>query len=208
MTADAMAVTLLITGFGPFPGAPVNPSGPLAGRLARRRRPAFTDVRLIGHVFPTRYAAIERELPALLRHYRPDALLMFGLAGRTPYLRIETRAQNGATTAYADADGRKFATRALTPAAPSELKVRAPRARLLQAARGSGLPARLSCDAGRYLCNALFLRGLEAAALRGGPRVVAFVHVPKLGRGINLAALMRAGEAITFAILAAVRRAR
>ena len=35
---------VLITGFGPFPGAPFNPSAALAKALARRRRPAFADV--------------------------------------------------------------------------------------------------------------------------------------------------------------------
>jgi pyroglutamyl-peptidase len=201
-------LTLLITGFGPFPGAPYNPSALVAKQLARRRRPAFAEVRRIVHVFPTSYASVDRDLPVLIRRHSPDALLMFGFAARTPYLRIETRAQNGATTVYADADRGKFATRRLTPGAPSALKIRAPSAPMLQAARTSGVPARLSRDAGRYLCNALFFRGLEASARRGGPRVAAFVHVPKLGCGINPAALTRAGEAIALAILAAARRAR
>ena len=30
-----MAVTILVTGFGPFPGAPFNPTGPLVKQLAR-----------------------------------------------------------------------------------------------------------------------------------------------------------------------------
>ena len=67
--------------------------------------------------------------------------------------------------------------------------------------------SRLSRDAGRYLCNALFWRGLEAATRHDGPSVVAFVHVPTT-RQINLAKLMRAGEALEVAVLAAARRAR
>ncbi|MFZ2160315.1 MAG: pyroglutamyl-peptidase I, partial [Bradyrhizobium sp.] len=31
---------ILITGFGPFPGAPHNPTQPLVARLLRLRRPA------------------------------------------------------------------------------------------------------------------------------------------------------------------------
>ena len=45
--------TILITGFGPFPGAPVNPTTALARHLARLRRPGLADVRLVGHVFTT-----------------------------------------------------------------------------------------------------------------------------------------------------------
>ena len=39
-TGPSMAITILITGFGPFPGAPFNPTEPLAQELARRRHPA------------------------------------------------------------------------------------------------------------------------------------------------------------------------
>ena len=35
---------VLITGFGPFPGEPYNPTQALVKRLLRLRRPAFSDV--------------------------------------------------------------------------------------------------------------------------------------------------------------------
>ncbi len=35
---------ILLTGFGPFPGAPFNPTTPLVKRLAALRRPATDDV--------------------------------------------------------------------------------------------------------------------------------------------------------------------
>jgi pyroglutamyl-peptidase len=54
---------ILITGFGPFPGAPYNPTQPLVARLLRLRRPAFTDVAFLGHIFPVTYKAVDRELP-------------------------------------------------------------------------------------------------------------------------------------------------
>ena len=76
-----MTATILITGFGPFPGAPYNPTGPLVSELARRRHPAFVNVRRVAHIFPVSYEAVDRELPALLKRERPDALIMFGLAG-------------------------------------------------------------------------------------------------------------------------------
>ena len=88
---------ILITGFGPFPGAPYNPTQALVERLLRLRRPAFSDVELSGHIFPVTYKAVDRELPQALAKHRPQALLMFGLAGRTAHLRIETRARNAVT---------------------------------------------------------------------------------------------------------------
>jgi pyroglutamyl-peptidase len=203
-----MPTTLLITGFGAFPGAPSNPSGPLALRLAHRRRPAFADTRRIAHVFRTSYAAVERELPELVARHRPDAILMFGLATRTSHLRIETRARNVVSMVFADAERRKPAARTLAANGPTLLQVRAPGASVLQAARATGVPAALSHDAGRYLCNALFWRALEAAARHGGPPVVVFVHVPRLRRNLTLANLTRAGEAILLTVLSAARRQR
>jgi len=92
---------ILITGFGPFPGEPYNPTQALVKRLLRLRRPAFSDVELFGHIFPVTYTAVDRELPQALKKYRPQALLMFGLAGRTAHVRVETRARgyvgNGGT---------------------------------------------------------------------------------------------------------------
>src|ERR1700719_1889149 len=98
-----MTATILITGFGPFPGAPINPTGPLVIELARRRSPALRHIRRIAHVFPTSYAAVDRELPELLARERPDVLVMFGLASRRRLIRVETRARNALTGAVADA---------------------------------------------------------------------------------------------------------
>src|SRR5207244_669085 len=87
---------ILITGFGPFPGAPYNPTQPLVARLTRLRRPALTDVELSSHIFPVTYNAVDRELPLALAEHKPQAMLMFGLAGRTKFVRIETRPRNAA----------------------------------------------------------------------------------------------------------------
>ncbi|MBV8697175.1 MAG: pyroglutamyl-peptidase I, partial [Bradyrhizobium sp.] len=46
---------VLITGFGPFPGAPHNPTMPLVKRLVQLRRPAFDDVELTSHIFHVTY---------------------------------------------------------------------------------------------------------------------------------------------------------
>lgn len=211
-----MAITILVTGFGPFPGAPRNPTAALVDRLVRTRRAAFADVRLIGHVFPTTYAAVDEQLPLLLAAHHPHVLLMFGLAARTPYLRIETRARNVGSAIFPDAAGRRLAGGAITAGAAPVRRGRAPFARLLTVLREVHVPARTSREAGRYLCNYLYWRGLESAAA-GGPGLVAFVHVPMPRRArqrrgapprVSDVALARAGERLLGALLAAGRRQR
>lgn len=206
--------TILITGFGPFPGAPVNPTTPLVRHLARLRRPGLADVRLVGHVFTTSYAAVDRELPQLIARHRPDALLMFGVATRETRIRIETRARN-ALAMLPDATSTSLRRHAIMPGAPAARRIPAPVVQLLAGARSARVPAYLSRDAGKYLCNYISWRGAEAVAAANGPRLAAFIHVPPLARvprrkgcrrRLNAGDLARAGEAILTALAAAVRR--
>jgi pyroglutamyl-peptidase len=179
-----MTATILITGFGPFPGAPYNPTGPLVIELARRRHPAFANVRRVAHVFPVSYEAVDRELPALLKRERPDALIMFGLAVRAKQIRVEMRARNAITRTVPDVSGSIPLAATILPGAAPTLPLRSPAQRLLSAARATGVPVALSRDAGRYLCNYLCWRAAEAARA-GAPRLVAFVHVPAVRSGTH-----------------------
>jgi pyroglutamyl-peptidase len=211
------ASSLLITGFGRFPGAPRNPTELLVARLARLRRPALAAVRATLHVLPTSYAAVDAQLPALIAEHRPDAIVMFGLAGRSKGIRVEMLARNRTAQSFPDIDG-VVPKRGPISLDAGALRGRAPFARLVAAARATGLPARLSRDAGTYLCNYGYWRALETAARPGGsPAVVVFVHVPKLrtnarrkGRDMSptLAQLTRAAQAIVIAAAAAAKSRR
>jgi pyroglutamyl-peptidase len=197
---------ILITGFDPFPGAPYNPTQPLVARLLRLRRPALGDVELSGHIFPVTYNAVDRQLPDLLAMRRPQALLMFGLAARTRFVRIETRARNAVTTLWPDADHARMRKGSI--AGGTEAMMFGPHtAKLRRAALGTGIDARASRDAGSYLCNYLSWRAIEATCHDTGPRLAAFVHVPLLPRDgvsrrkdasyrVTLEELVDAGEAM------------
>ena len=207
-----MTETILLTGFGPFPGAPYNPTGPLVMALARRRHPAFANVRRVAHVFQVSYEAVDRELPALLKRERPAALIMFGLAKRATQVRVEMRARNAITRMVPDVSGQIPLAATILPGAPPTVPLRTPAQRLLSAARATGVPVALSRDAGRYLCNYLCWRAAEAAGT-GAPRLVAFVHVPAVHRAhsgarrtsLTLDDLTQAGEAIVRAAVLAAR---
>lgn len=173
---------VLITGFGPFPGAPYNPTQPLVARLTKLRRPAFSDVEISGHIFPVTYQAVDRELPALLQQHRPQALLMFGLASRTAHVRIETRARNAVTLLWPDAAQTRL-RKGTIGLGPDALMFGPHTARLLRAALRSGIDARPSRDAGAYLCNYLCWRAIEAVNTDSDLRLAAFVHIPPLARG-------------------------
>ena len=208
---------ILITGFGPFPGAPHNPTQALVMRLLRLRRPAFSDVELSGHIFPVTYKAVDRELPQALAKHRPQALLMFGLAGRTAHLRIESRARNAVTLLWPDAAQTRVRKGSIGPG-PDAMRFGPHTLRLLRAALGTGIDARPSRNAGSYLCNYLSWRAIEATSGDTGPRLAAFVHVPALkrdgasqrkgaARRVTLEELVDAGEAMLMEMVRLTRQA-
>lgn len=206
---------ILVTGFGPFPGAPHNPTQALVARLIKLRRPAFADIELSSHIFPVTYKAVDRELPLALAEYKPHALLMFGLASRTGYVRIETRARNAVTMLWPDASQARSRKGSITDGAAAQMF--GPHTqKLLRAADSTGIDARASRDAGSYLCNYLSWRAIEAVEADNGPRVAAFVHIPPLARGesrrkgfprITLEQLVDAGEAMLLEMVRLARRA-
>ncbi len=208
-----MPATILITGFGPFPGAPFNPTGPLVAHLARTKLPR---TKIVTHIFETSYAAVDRDLPTLLKRHKPDAVLMFGLASRARIVRIETRAQN-ALAVLPDATGKIPQRNAIAKGKPAAVPMALPSHLMLQAVRKAGVRARLSTDAGRYLCNYLCWHATAAATAKNGPQLAAFVHVPlvaekpvrKTGsKKLTLEDLVRAGTAALRAVHATVKPKR
>jgi pyroglutamyl-peptidase len=207
---------ILITGFGPFPGAPFNPTGPLVARLLRLRRPALDGVERFGHIFPVTYRNVDHELPELLASCRPHALLMFGLATRTRHVRIETRARNAVTLLWPDA-GRVRPRKGSIAGGIDALMFGPHTAKLLRAAVGTGIDARASRNAGSYLCNYLSWRAIEVTHRDGGPGLAAFVHVPLFPRGalqqknaphrIAFEEMVGAGEAMLVEMVKLTRQA-
>lgn len=201
--------TILITGFGRFPGAPTNPTVAIATRLARagRRR----GMNCVAHVFATTYASVDRELPALIATHRPDAILMFGLAARRRHVSIELVARNRMSTWFPDAAGMVPPRAAIVTGAGASVRGLVPFSTLLAAARATRVKTIVSRDAGNYLCNYVYWRALESAAAPDGPRRVVFVHVPRVaaasrrraaGRraGFTLNGLVRVAEAILLGV--------
>jgi pyroglutamyl-peptidase len=213
--AQVSKLRILITGFGPFPGAPYNPTQPLVARLTRLRRPALADVELATHIFPVTYRAVDQELPKLLAKLRPQALLMFGLAARTAHVRIETRARNAVTMLWPDAAQTRVRKGSIG-LGPDAMMFGPHTAKLLSAARATGIDARPSRDAGAYLCNYLSWRAIEAADTDDHLQLAAFIHIPLLARStslrkgasrITLEELVDAGEAMLMEMVKQARQA-
>lgn len=172
---------VLLTGFGPFPGVPVNVSGHLVPELAAMAARAFPAFRFEPHVLATEWVSAPMRARALYQELRPAAAIHFGVSGRARGFEIETRGVNRVGTS-ADACGDTAAAPRLSPDGPPALPSRLPVTVILDRLRRRGIPAVLSRDAGSYLCNALLYHAVDHCrrspdTALGGTRS-GFIHIP------------------------------
>jgi pyroglutamyl-peptidase len=175
----ASATRLLVTGFGPFPGVRINPTARLMRIVVQRLRRA-PGLIVSGGELTVRYATARTELAGLISRHQPEAMLLLGLASRARWVRVERYGRLRDSPLHPDAEGRSGAATApptrLLPMLP--LKATAALEPALAQLRASGLRARLSPSAGRYLCNAVYAAALADTSPGAAERRVLFVHVP------------------------------
>ena len=151
---------ILVTGFGSFPGAPVNPTEAIVHALERKygRLLLLAGIELRTAILPVSYDDVESAITGLLKYHQPDVIVHLGLAGRRKVISIETRARNRLSIVHPDADGAMNHAMDIVTGGGAIAPARWPAARLVQAVKQSGCPAKPSIDAGDYLCNqALYL---------------------------------------------------
>ena len=162
---------ILLTAFEPFGADTENASLVAVDRLAERWD-AEGDVQILTGVLPVVFGAAGTALRELVARYQPDAVLAVGEAGSRSKVTPELHGYN-------EMDARTPDNAGLQPrgeqifaggpvARPATLDVPA----ITEAIAAVGIPAEVSDDPGRYLCNyvAYLAAGLEAPA--------AFIHVP------------------------------
>lgn len=160
--------TLLLTGFEPFQGRPVNGSATLARALHDR---IIRDYRVEARVFPVVWKTLPPLLDAAINEVRPDLILGLG-EGKKEYPCFENFARNDAIGT--DEAGIPPPAPVLIAGAPPVLKTS------MQCEKswfsGLPLPVARSENAGFFLCNALFYRALSQ---HRGP--AGFLHLPIQG---------------------------
>lgn len=164
--------TVLLTGFEPFGGDVVNPSGDAVRRLAAEwDRPAS----LVTEVLPVTFAGAAARLRALIAEHSPDVVLAVGLAGGTEAIRIERVAVNLTDARIPDNDGAQPLDEPSVAGAPAAQFTTLSAKGIAAAIRAAGISADVSYSAGTFVCNHVFFTALDAAApaTRAG-----FIHVP------------------------------
>lgn len=164
---------VLLTGFGPFPGFPINASAAFVKRLADASR---LEAEVTALVLPTEWLRGVAEAQAGLARYRPDIALHFGVADSARGFVVEAQAHN-VCDALPDACGGLPAGPQLAPDGPPVRHARLPVEGIMGALRAARIPVARSNSAGTYLCNALLYASLGcdvSAPLTG------FIHIPRI----------------------------
>ena len=192
-----MNKSLLVAGFGAFPGHAVNPAQTIVETLARRKVAfGLAGIDLHVAVLPVEYSALSPLLCRLFVEKTPNAVLLLGVAARRKSLSVETVARNRVSLLRPDAAKQRAWSRFIVHGGPAVLPSPFHAARLAALARKSGVPASVSHDAGDYLCNESFYLSLLM------DRRASFIHVPDW-RGNRLDQAARAVEDMAKALVLA-----
>jgi pyroglutamyl-peptidase len=195
---------VLLTGFGPFPGAAENSSAWLVEELAGKRQASRLGCDLDAEVLPTEWAEVARRGPGLIQHHRPRLILHLGLHKRARGFRIERSAHN-LIDLREDARGAVLNRRTILDRSDGRLDTEVPATQLARHLRTQDLPAVASRSAGTYLCNYLYYLSLHWARGQNGACDVCFVHLPpgpRQGGPLSEAELLRGAELIVRYLLA------
>ena len=111
-----MTVRLLVTGFTPFPGAPVNPTEHLIRHFEDNPPLCNQDVEMRFAVLPVDYDQAIPALDAVSGDFDPHVAVHFGLADEARGFRLERLARNAIAARQPDNAGSRPPNAAIDPA--------------------------------------------------------------------------------------------
>jgi pyroglutamyl-peptidase len=165
--------TVLVTAFEPFGGETINASWAAARALDGWR---CGDTVAVARRLPCVYDACVAEFVEAFERLRPEAVLMTGQAARRAVVSVESVARNGAGASAADNGG--VVRSEIASEGPALLEATVRPVDVAREIRAAGLPARVSTNAGDYVCNHLFYEALRYLRRQAPGTPAVFVHLP------------------------------
>src|SRR6478735_4784221 len=169
---------ILVTGFDPFGGQPVNPSWLAVQALHGRE---LDGHRIVAAQLPTAFGRSMHVLQELLGQHRPALVVCTGQAGGRTAISFERIAINVNDARIPDNAGAQPIDTPVVREGPAAYFTSLPIKAMLQALLKAGINAEVSQTAGTFVCNHVFYGLMHLLAqprwqgVRGG-----LVHVPFL----------------------------
>lgn len=190
---------VLLTGFEPFGGESINPSGEIARQLHGM---VIGGHRVLGALLPCVFGAAITELKKQIRATKPALIVCVGQAGGRAEITPERVAINVDDARIPDNAGRQPVDRPVVRGGPAAYWSTLPIKAIVAELRRREIPAAVSQTAGTFVCNHVFyglMHELRRKKVRGG-----FIHVPFLPEQAKPGQTSLTLEIMTAAIGAAV----
>jgi pyroglutamyl-peptidase len=168
---------VLVTGFEPFGGEPVNPALEAIKLLATK---TFVNVEVITKKLPAVFHKSNRILKIAMDEVKPDIVICVGQAGGRNDITVERVAINVDDAKIPDNEGNQPIDARIVEDGPTAYWSGLPIKAIVEKMREAGVPASISQSAGTFVCNHTFyglshLIATEYPGIRGG-----FIHIPYL----------------------------
>lgn len=198
---------IMITGFDPFGGEPVNP----AYEAVKLLPDEIGGAQIIKLEVPTVFGKAGEVLEANIKAEQPDAVICVGQAGGRSGMTVEKVAINFQDARIPDNDNQQPVDKPIKEDGETAYFATIPVKAMVAKMRENGIPAFISYTAGTYVCNdlmytLLYLIDKKYPQMRGG-----FIHVPyameqTIDKPIGTAsmALPVIAKALEYAVLAVI----
>ena len=165
---------ILITGFDPFGGEPVNP----AVEAVKLMKDEIAGAKIIKLEIPTVFRKSVEKIHEMMKAEQPDVVLSIGQAGGRFGVTPERVAINVDDARIKDNEGNQPVDTPIFTDGEAAYFSNLPVKAMVEAIKNKGLPSTLSNSAGTFVCNhvmygVLYYIHKEFPNVRGG-----FIHVP------------------------------
>ncbi|MBG9982454.1 pyroglutamyl-peptidase I [Aerococcaceae bacterium DSM 111020] len=165
---------ILVTGFDPFGGEPINP----AIEAVKLLPDTIADAEIIKLEIPTVFHKSAETVREAMKKHQPDVVLNIGQAGGRTGLTPERIAINEDDARIADNEGNQPIDVPIqedgAPAYFSKLPIKA----MVKAIQEEGLPASVSNTAGTFVCNHIMYQTLYLVDKEFPNTKAGFMHIP------------------------------
>ena len=165
---------VLVTGFDPFGGEPINP----AWEAVKAMKDTIAGAEIVKMQIPTVVGKSIEKIHQKMKELQPDLVISVGQAGGRFGVTPERVAINVTDARIPDNEGNQPIDEPIFPDGPAAYFSNLPVKAMVQAIKDAGYPSVLSNSAGTYICNhvmygILYYIEKEFPNVRGG-----FIHGP------------------------------
>ena len=167
---------ILVTGFDPFGGEPVNP----AIETVKRLPDVIAGAEIVKLEIPTVCHQSLRVIDEAIAGYDPDVVLSVGQAGGRPDITVERVGINVDDCRIPDNAGNQIVDEPIYADGPAAYFVTVPIKAMVQRIRERNIPASVSNTAGTFVCNHVTYGVCHLLAVKYPGKRSGFIHIPFL----------------------------